>query len=95
MPELKAWRELRTGGVVIRDRPSSRGPAAGAPALKPEVDLAVCVELPALLALLPRLGDRRSTARAFAGFDLDYCKGCELCAEVCPTGAIEMVADDD
>jgi 2-oxoacid:acceptor oxidoreductase delta subunit (pyruvate/2-ketoisovalerate family) len=31
---------------------------------------------------------------AFAGFDLDVCKGCEICAEMCPTGAIEMVADD-
>jgi Pyruvate/2-oxoacid:ferredoxin oxidoreductase delta subunit len=31
---------------------------------------------------------------AFAGFDLDVCKGCELCAEMCPTGAIEMVPDD-
>ena len=23
-------------------------------------------------------------------FDLDYCKGCGICAEVCPAGAIEM-----
>ena len=30
----------------------------------------------------------------FTGFDYDVCKGCELCAVVCPTEAIEMVADD-
>ena len=29
----------------------------------------------------------------FTGFDLDYCKGCEICAEVCPTGAITMVEE--
>ena len=29
----------------------------------------------------------------FTGFDLDYCKGCAICAEVCPVGAIEMVAE--
>lgn len=23
-------------------------------------------------------------------FDLEHCKGCGICAEVCPTGAIEM-----
>lgn len=23
-------------------------------------------------------------------FDLDYCKGCGICAEICPTSAIEM-----
>jgi len=25
--------------------------------------------------------------------DLDYCKGCGICAEVCPSGAIEMVPE--
>lgn len=27
-------------------------------------------------------------------FDLDYCKGCELCAQECPTGYIQMLAND-
>lgn len=26
-------------------------------------------------------------------FDLQHCKGCGICAEMCPTGAIEMVAE--
>jgi Pyruvate/2-oxoacid:ferredoxin oxidoreductase delta subunit len=26
--------------------------------------------------------------------DLDFCKGCGLCAEECPCGAIEMVPED-
>jgi Pyruvate/2-oxoacid:ferredoxin oxidoreductase delta subunit len=30
----------------------------------------------------------------FAGFDYELCKGCELCAEMCPTDAIEMVPED-
>jgi 2-oxoacid:acceptor oxidoreductase delta subunit (pyruvate/2-ketoisovalerate family) len=30
----------------------------------------------------------------FAGIDLEYCKGCEICAEMCPAGAIQMVRED-
>jgi Pyruvate/2-oxoacid:ferredoxin oxidoreductase delta subunit len=26
-------------------------------------------------------------------FDLDYCKGCGICAEECPTGRIGMVPE--
>jgi len=29
----------------------------------------------------------------FAGFDYDVCKGCELCAEVCPVEAVEMIPE--
>jgi pyruvate ferredoxin oxidoreductase delta subunit len=27
--------------------------------------------------------------------DLDYCKGCGICAEVCPTKAITMVSEEE
>ena len=27
------------------------------------------------------------------GIDLDHCKGCGICVEVCPTKCIEMVPD--
>lgn len=28
-------------------------------------------------------------------FDLEHCKGCGICAEVCPTGAIEMQPESE
>lgn len=30
-----------------------------------------------------------------AGFDLDHCKGCGICAEECPRDAIEMVSESE
>ncbi|MBA4393978.1 MAG: hypothetical protein C0407_10540, partial [Desulfobacca sp.] len=29
------------------------------------------------------------------GFDLDYCKGCGICARECPKEAIQMIAEEE
>jgi len=36
--------------------------------------------------------DREAAGRGYA-FDYDFCKGCGICAEECPCGAIEMVPE--
>ena len=36
----------------------------------------------------PKLGN-------FGGFDYDHCKGCGICANVCPTKAIEMKEENE
>jgi len=92
MPELKAWQELAPGGVVVRDearRPRTGGWRTG---LKPEVELARCVNCSLCWLYCPDSAILLD-GTTFTGIDLDVCKGCELCAEVCPTGAIEMVAE--
>ncbi|MGZ8695061.1 MAG: 4Fe-4S dicluster-binding protein [Gaiellaceae bacterium] len=93
MAELTTWRALPIAGVVTPDdapRPATGGWRTGQ---KPAVDLSRCVDCllcwlycPDSAVLLD--GD------AFAGFDYAFCKGCEICAERCPTDAIAMVAED-
>ena len=92
MPELKAWNELPLAGIVERDeaqRPRTGNYRTG---LRPEADPAACVDCLLCWLYCP---DSAVVVdgTAFAGFDLDVCKGCEICAVVCPTGAIAMVAE--
>jgi len=92
MPRLRASEELRPGGVVVRtdeDRLRTGGWRTG---LKPEVELAKCVDCLLCWLYCPDSAILLEGTH-FTGFDLEVCKGCELCAVVCPTGAIEMVAE--
>ena len=92
MGELTSWQELPPGGIVVADeveQPTTGGWRTG---LRPEVELAASVN-----CLLGWLSGPDSAGlddgTDFAGFDYDHCKGSEICAVSCPTGAIEMVAD--
>jgi Pyruvate/2-oxoacid:ferredoxin oxidoreductase delta subunit len=44
--------------------------------------------------LCPDLAITRDPETRRIRIDLDYCKGCHLCAIYCPHGAIEMVLDE-
>ena len=93
MPDLKPWSALPVGGTVVRDeavQPETGGWRTGADAAGRPQRLR---ELPPLLALLSRLGGRarRNDVRRFR---LVYCKGCEICAEVCPWARSRWCADE-
>ena len=44
--------------------------------------------------LCPDLAITRDPGTAAIQIDLNYCKGCGLCAHYCPHGAIAMVIDE-
>jgi 2-oxoacid:acceptor oxidoreductase delta subunit (pyruvate/2-ketoisovalerate family) len=88
------WQELPHAGTVRpEDAPRIRtgGWRTG---VKPEVQLAQCVNCLLCWLYCPDSAIRLD-GTDFVGFDYDVCKGCEICAEICPTEAIEMVADVD
>jgi 2-oxoacid:acceptor oxidoreductase delta subunit (pyruvate/2-ketoisovalerate family) len=93
MPPLAGWRSLEPGGTSLPSsapQPRTGGWRTG---VKPQVDLTRCVDCLLCWLHCPDSAVLLS-GTAFAGFDLDYCKGCEICAEICPTGAIAMVDED-
>jgi 2-oxoacid:acceptor oxidoreductase delta subunit (pyruvate/2-ketoisovalerate family) len=81
------------GGVVVPSEAAQPRTGAWRTGLRPEVDLARCVNCLLCWLYCPDSAVLLDNT-TFTGIDLDYCKGCELCAEVCPVGAIAMVADD-
>jgi 2-oxoacid:acceptor oxidoreductase delta subunit (pyruvate/2-ketoisovalerate family) len=44
--------------------------------------------------MCPDLAITRDTTTSVIQIDLNYCKGCALCAHYCPHGAISMVVDE-
>jgi len=90
---LKDWRELAPGGAVVpaeAPRPYTGGWRTG---LKPSVAIEGCVNCLLCWLHCPDSAIRLD-GTVFAGFDYDFCKGCEICAAVCPVGVIEMVAEE-
>jgi glutamate synthase (NADPH/NADH) small chain len=53
-----------------------------------------CVYCEVCQLLCPDLCIIRDGKTGHMLIDLDYCKGCSLCALFCPHGAIEMVVDE-
>ena len=92
MSGLKSWFDLEPGGVVVRDRAVQPLTGEWRTGVRPEADLTACVDCLLCWLYCP---DSAITLRGetFAGFDLDYCKGCGICADVCPVAAIEMVSE--
>ncbi len=53
-----------------------------------------CESCEACSLLCPDLCITRNEKTGEVEIDLDYCKGCGICATVCPKGVIQMVLED-
>ena len=94
MPELRPWQELEHGGALTRStavRPTTGGWRTGS---KPSADLSACVNCLLCWLYCPDAAIVLD-GTAFAGFDFDVCKGCEICEAVCPVDAVRMVPETD
>jgi 2-oxoacid:acceptor oxidoreductase delta subunit (pyruvate/2-ketoisovalerate family) len=89
---LSAWQQLPAGGAVRPEsapRPHTGGWRTGE---RPVVDTARCVNCLLCWLYCPDSAVEVD-GETFAGIDLDYCKGCGICAEACPVRAIAMVPE--
>jgi len=90
---LRPWQQLEPAGAVVRQESERVRTGGWRTGVKPQADLSRCVDCLLCWLYCPDSAIVLE-GTAFAGFDLEVCKGCEICAEMCPAGAIEMVPDD-
>jgi pyruvate ferredoxin oxidoreductase delta subunit len=86
--ELKGWKDIPIAGMILEAGNSVEYLTGGWRAFRPVRGEAACTHCMQCWLFCPDssiLVDAEN--EKMAGFNLDYCKGCGVCASVCPVNA--------
>lgn len=85
----KTWREIPIGGIVETPGSAKEYQTGEWKAQKPVVDEKKCIHCLICFAYCPDNCFPVADGKRL-GPDLKYCKGCGICANICPVKAISM-----
>ena len=88
------WQELEIGAAVSETGSSREYKTGTWRSLRPVVDKAQCIRCGVCWLYCPDASIVQSEEGHFEA-DLDYCKGCGICARECPVGCISMVGEEE
>lgn len=89
---MKSWREMPIGSTVLEPGNISEYKTRGWRTFKPVIDHEKCIKCFLCWLYCP---DESIVVTEKGEFEvnLDYCKGCGICAKECPKEAITMVRE--
>ena len=87
-PKEKSWKEIAPAGVCWK--PSTEFLTGDWKTYTPVRDLEKCTRCLLCVLFCPDGAIRWKSEREDIEFDYNFCKGCGICANECPTKAIEM-----
>ncbi len=94
--ELKGWKEIPIGGMIKEPGNARENKTGGWRSIRPILDQNKCISCYFCWLYCPDMCviiDKET--KKVTGFNLDYCKGCGVCANVCPVKAITMKPENE
>lgn len=89
------WEKVPIGAIITEPGSSKNNKTGGWRSLRPVIDMNKCTQCLMCWISCPDnsiIADPE-TGKITGGIDTDFCKGCGVCASVCPVKAIEMVPE--
>jgi pyruvate ferredoxin oxidoreductase delta subunit len=90
--KAKGWKEMPIGGLILEAGNSVEYETGSWRSLCPVLDEEKCSHCMLCWVYCPD-GSVLVRDGKMVGFNLEYCKGCGICARECPRKAISMVDD--
>jgi len=94
MAEERGWKDIPIGGLILEAGNAVTYKTGGWRTYRPQVDKDTCTDCLQCWLFCPDCCIFAEEGR-MAGYDYDHCKGCGLCARVCPVKAVRMVLETD
>ncbi len=87
------WKTLPFGGHVLEPGSTAKFKTGDWKSQHPVTDNSKCIKCGMCWIFCPEVAYQQ-TEEGFYVANLDYCKGCGICAHECPKNAITMIAEE-
>jgi len=78
------WRDVPEGGHVLEPGTSAEYETGSWRSQRPKFDPSICIQCMSCWLFCPDMSIKLDADGKVAGVDYRFCKGCGLCARVCP-----------